>query len=460
MNPAARWAAPAPTYRSTPGQAGTDLGFILLILANFLLYVRPTEYVSGVFGSRLYAVVLLLCCLVSLRPMLAQISGANLLARPVTFCVLALLLAIVVSALVRLEITVAADGGFVFLKVTIYFLLLTALVTTPGRLQILLFWLPLFTLVIAVLSILQYHGAIQLQQFASNDLAEQYTNAATGQAFTVRRLTATGLFADPNDLCSILAFCMMLSLYWMAELRGALARVFWLGLFLVLGYAIFLTQSRGGLLAMLAGVFALFWMRYGGLRATALLCLCLPVLLLMGSGRQTDLTLGRSTGQARIQIWSDALLAFRQSPLFGTGYSLFAGIDGQVAHNSFLHSFADLGLFGGMFFVGAWGVALLEMYRLRPAAGYIVDSELRRLHPYLLAALVSYMTAMFSLTLCYEVPTYTVLGVVGAYLFMVIRQPATRPLTVDARLLQRFLGVSLLFLFLIYCFVRLTVFRG
>ena len=105
-------------------------------------------------------------------------------------------------------------------------------------------------------------------------------------------------------------------------------------------------------------------------------------MLVFFAGRQTSISAPPTApAQDRIQLWSDGLLLFRQSPLFGIGRDQFDKAEGLVAHNSYVHTFAKLGLFGGFFFIGAFVVALESLYRLGTSGRSILDPDLRRLHP-------------------------------------------------------------------------------
>src|SRR5205814_9877341 len=106
----------------------------------------------------------------------------------------------------------------------------------------------------------------------------------------------------------------------------------------------------------------------------------LPAMFFVFAGRQTNISTGADdTMQARIQLWSEGLQLFREAPLFGIGYREYAEQAGQVAHNSFVHCYTELGFFGGTAFLSAFACVVLGLYRLggRPAPG--TDPGLARL---------------------------------------------------------------------------------
>jgi hypothetical protein len=428
------------------------LGFGLFILLNAALYLRPAEIVPGLLGLEIYLVFILGCFAVAFPAILEQLSPRALEAWPITVCVLGLLLAVLLSHLSRFDLTDAALCGFEFFKIAVYYLLFVGLVTTPARLGQFLFWLVIFAAALALLAVLQYHDLIQFPTLKTLQAIEK--DQASGRDIVVRRLQATGPFHDPNDLCVLLVIGILLSLYWLTDRCLGLARFVWLASLGLFFYALALTQSRGGLLALLGGLLVFLRLRFGWTLTLVMGACGLPVLFLALAGRQTELSATTGTGQERIQIWSDGLMLFRDAPLFGVGMNKYDESVGHVAHNSYLQAFAELGVFGGILFIGGFACALGSLRRLGLKGRQILQPELRRLHPYLAGALAGYAVGMLSLTLNYIVPTYMMLGLAAGYCQMTPVRPPLQASRFDLRLVGRFVWISLLFLAGIYLFVR------
>jgi O-antigen ligase len=390
------------------------MDFFLLLLLNATLFIRPAEIVPDFHDLSIYQVLILVGLAVSFVPVVRQLGPGSLGSRPITACVVGLLPAVVLSHGAHFNTWEARMSGLEFAKVLLYYLLLVGVLTTPGRLRRFLFGLAGFTLVVAVLALLQYHGIVSIP--ALEVLKETGTDPETGDRIDVVRLRSTGIYNDPNDLCLILLIGLAVGLYGLASLRLGLARFLWMAPVGLFGYALMLTQSRGGFLALLVGALVLFRSRFGLARTIPLALVALPVLVLVFGGRQTnfDLSSSEDTGQARIQLWSEGLQLFQQSPLFGIGQGQYAEEVGLAAHNSYVHAFTELGLFGGTLFVGAFALALGTLLRPgRPSE--VGDPELRRLRPYLAAVVAAYMTGMLTLSRCYIQPTYLVLGLATVY---------------------------------------------
>src|SRR5205085_1542342 len=80
----------------------------------------------------------------------------------------------------------------------------------------------------------------------------------------------------------------------------------------------------------------------------------------------------------------------REAPLFGIGYREYSEQVGQVAHNSFVHCYTELGFFGGTAFLGAFFCTLLALFRLGGQRVPTADPALARLRPYVLTLVLGY----------------------------------------------------------------------
>ena len=296
---------------------GHGPAFVVFLVVNAFLFVRPSDVIPAIQGDQIYQYVIGLCLLLALPALMGLLAGDRLLTAPVVVCVLALLPITVASATVNLGLDEAWTHGFNFAKIIAYFLLLVALVTTPRRMKIFVGSLVVFATVMATMSILDFYKYIELPRPAVID----------GRVVTYEkdRMYGPGLFGDPNDLCTILATMLLLTLGLLANSKVGMRRVVWMLPAALLGVGFALTQSRGGLLALLAGLALLIRLRFGWFRAITLGAIGFPALLLVLGGRQTALSAEVNTGQERIQLWSGALDLFRESPIFGVGPDQFKG---------------------------------------------------------------------------------------------------------------------------------------
>lgn len=438
------------------------MDFLLFLLVNATLFIRPGELAEGVANWPIYNVLILATLAVASLKVVPILSLKSLTAEPITTCVVGILAAVFLSHACRLDFWHAREGTIEFAKVVIYYLLIVAVVDSPARFRGFLAALVAFGMVLTSLALAHYHGWIEIPSLAA--FADREIDAATGEEFMMMRLCSTGIYNDPNDLSMILLVCAGSCAYLAAPRAGGLPKLQWIppaGLFL---YALTLTHSRGGFLALLAGTITLFYARFGGKKAALLACLALPVLFVLFAGRQTNISTSEDTGQDRIQLWVASFQMLRESPLFGIGWNQYHEKSGAglVAHNSFIHGYGELGFFGGTLFLGAFVYAAYTLHAIRRDDRRIGD-ELRRLRPYLLAMVVAYSVSMATLSRNYVVPTYMILGLVTAFLRLASRDdpalasPGGAIAPVDGRLMVRagYLGIA--FLIMANIFVKVFV---
>jgi hypothetical protein len=412
--------AAEPTRAANVGAAAprsTSLfAFACFLLLTAIVFLRPAEILPELEGLPIYECVMVVCLLSGFGAIIRQLRRRALAAHPWTLCVIALLPAIMLADLSQANLYGARTNGLDFAKVLLYYLLLLGHVNSLGRLRTFLVAVAFFVTLLAGLALLQYHGLIDVPNLEAMVENPGAINPDTGESAAVIRIMATGVFHDPNDFSLILGAVIMLSLYWVLEQPQWVLRSLWLCAVAVLTYAFILTQSRGGFLGLMAGGSVLLVSRFGwrrGLRAGVVL---LPLVLLVFAGRQLSLDISdtNDTGQARIQLWRDSLYLFRAAPIFGIGVGQLAEANDLVAHNSYVHAFTELGVVGGTLFVGSWYVliAALRRHRSEPVAADLPAAAWR---PYIFGMAVTYGAGLYSLTRCYALPTYLVLGIGGAY---------------------------------------------
>jgi len=434
------------------------MGRFLFLLVTATLFVRPGEIFPAVHAWSIYEFLILACLAVSLPGVLKQLSAVSLVENPITACIMGLWAAVVLSHLSHFFIWGARMSGFMFFKIVVYYLLLVANVDSEEHLRSFLRWLLLLITLLAALALLSAYHIVELPGI--DFFAQRQYDRVTGQTIILHRLRGTGIFNDPNDLAMILVAGVAIALYVVADPAAGMLRPLGLAQLGLFGYTIYDTQSRGGLLALLATLATLCQARWGWKRTALVAAIILPALLVAVKGRITNIdeAMDEGTGQSRIQLWSEGLQLFKHQLVFGIGEGNYAEEVGQVAHNSFVHAFTELGFFGGALFLGTFAAALFMLYRLRDdetLAEY--QSELKRMLPYVTAMLVGFAVSMLSLSRNYFVPTYLVLGVATSYVQIVTGPTQPLPLCFDSLFLKRLAFGSVCFLAVVYVFIRVTV---
>ena len=177
-------------------------------------------------------------------------------------------------------------------------------------------------------------------------------------------------------------------------------------------YTVYMTQSRGGLVAamMVPGVY--LFRRYG-LRGLILAgVLGLPLLLLGGRSGESaaESTIGR------YEAWGVGLDMFHHSPIFGVGARQFVEHHFLTAHNAYVLTLAELGFPGMVLFVAinylSVKALLVGLRELRDVPGSQVATVWGMS---LLASMAGILFQINTLSFAYHSVLWIFFGLVGAW---------------------------------------------
>jgi putative inorganic carbon (HCO3(-)) transporter len=435
------------TIDSSHADWADRIGFGLFMLATAVLLLRPADSIPAMLNLPIYQVVVSACVCLSIPRLIRQLTSQSP-ARPITQLIFGFWICVITSHLVRGSLWDIRTGGVEILKHLIYYLLIVSWVDSPARLRQFMLCLCICTLAQTITGLLEYDGWINLSTLRSINQIDP--SPGPGGASIVHRLCGIGIFNDPNDLCLLLVTSLALCFGFISY--HSLGR-FWFAWFLPLGffaYTISLTHSRSGFLSLLCTVIAILIVRYGRARAFLAAAVLVPLIFALFSGRQThmDLSDPEDTFQTRLDCWSDSMELFKSSPVFGVGQGQQAELRYHVAHNSFIQSFAELGFAGGACFLGAFLLVIRAIYQTNIAQA---EARLARLHPMVLAILVSYAVGLLALSRGYTGSTYLILGLGAAYINLT---PRIKPVRLNSSSIQWLCVASVAFIAATYLFVR------
>lgn len=149
---------------------------------------------------------------------------------------------------------------------------------------------------------------------------------------------------DPNDFAQLLVCVIpLLFLFWKPK-RAFTNTLFVLLPASILLYGIFLTHSRGGLLALVVVILFASRRRIGTLPAALIGgAVFLGAMALRFTGGRA---ISADSGSDRTELWSQGLTMVKEHPLFGVGYNRFMQNASNTAHNTIVVCAAEVGLIG------------------------------------------------------------------------------------------------------------------
>jgi O-antigen ligase len=208
-------------------------------------------------------------------------------------------------------------------------------------------------------------------------------------------------------------------------------RLFWLAVSAVLVYGIYLTDSRGTLLALLVLLGIYIWRKRGIIVAGMLGAAALGGLMMLPS-RLQDVDVSEESAFGRVDSWYEGLQMFMSNPVFGVGPGNYSDYNTLTAHNSFMLVLAETGYLGftvWLAFVcyGFWMMLvvmrssdddLVEHEGEEGAAEMIEDwHDDRRIAFTLLLSLCGFFAAAFFLSRSYVVTLYLLMALVVAHYY-------------------------------------------
>ena len=453
------------------------MAYVLFLLANSTLYIRPAELFPALGNVQFYLVLIVAAMLCAIRQIHNQVRLHTLVQQPINLCVLGVTLATATSHLSLGYVGGAAKSFEMMAKVCLYYLTLVAVINTPQRLRGFLLNCVLCSVFMIGYSVMDYRQFVEdwsgradiweiktLEQELGPDEPKQLRHSpendelsASGDVAWYFRLCGLGFFHDPNDMAQLIVMTAILCLYFMTDPKLTGVRYLWIPALGICAYAMYLTHSRGGILAGGVALMAYLATRYGGRVAAgigAMAALAVPVAL----GRQGNIDLSGGTGQQRIQLWADGLNQLKTSRFFfGIGEGMYAEVAGLVAHNSYVHAYVELGFIGGTFFMGCFFIPAWALFTMIRHKQPIEHEELRRMMPYLAGMGAGWCMSMMSLSRCYMPTTYMICGTLAVFMNLTgfyRRHPA--PLQqLDRPMTQRLVFASVALLGSLFVFVRL-----
>jgi O-antigen ligase len=385
--------------------------FPLMMLYLVLVLIRPQDYPAyvGAIPIPLQQVTLLLAAALWL------VSRRKVLSAPQNLLLLAFLLAMMVSVAVNGWLGGAIPILRDFAPVVLAYFLFANACFTRGRVETAMAVMSLCACVLAI------HGIEQ----SSTGIGWTGIGLSEGT-----RIQYVGIFNDPNDLGMLFVMCFPMCIY-LSRGGGWLGMrwLFWMAAALTLVYGIYLTDSRGTILALLAICGVYVWLKRGMVTAGVLGVIALVALKAMPS-RMQELEVGEESAMDRVYSWYEGLQMFQGKPLLGVGKGAYTDLYQLTAHNSLILVLAEMGIVGFTLWLAFMGYCLWMMVKVvtwRPAPGvdpeaYGLDASSvgewvqdRKVAVTLLLSLCGFMVSAFFLSRTYVITIYLFAGILVAH---------------------------------------------
>jgi hypothetical protein len=163
----------------------------------------------------------------------------------------------------------------------------------------------------------------------------------------VIRIKGLAFLGDPNDYAQFMvALIPCMFFFW----KKGSAFANFLFVYVPIGgiiYALYLSHSRGGMVALMAVCIVAGRKKIGILPAVVIGLVAFAGMTVLGFSGGRDV----GASEDRLAAWSRGILLIRSHPVFGIGFQGFSDYNDITAHNTFVVCAAELGLVGAFCFV-------------------------------------------------------------------------------------------------------------
>ncbi|MEY8215158.1 MAG: O-antigen ligase family protein, partial [Colwellia sp.] len=250
----------------------------------------------------------------------------------------------------------------IFVSSIIPLFLYSICITTIKRQHILMF----ICLIAALLMV--HNGHAQQSNFFGWALD---THSVGKLSIGEKRITYLGFFNDPNDLGMFLVMNIPFAVYFYNK-GGFLSKTFMLGVLAALGYGIYITGSRGTALGAFGLIAVYYLVVNAGAKLFVAAIVFAPIAGTIILSLQSNID---DSADGRLEAWYAGVLMLLHNPVFGIGKGQFLEEHGLVAHNSYIHVAAELGVPGYSLWGGALVLTVLTNYLFIKARKKQVDPE-------------------------------------------------------------------------------------
>jgi hypothetical protein len=397
------------------------MSFALFIVYLLMVFVRPAEHFVELREVPFMEIASILALV---GAALAILMGSR---PPLRAGQVSLLLSIVVWMLFTVVVTPASSSenfdkvlGFVK-SATTAFLLVILNVTTVRRVRAVAFVLTIPAVFLAVRTASDYQTHLEeVSRHTRGDLETEGadttwdSNEPSGEAAPKFapddefRVMNKGLFGDPNDLAltliAILPFTIALRRR-ASPVRNVL--LVWLPVAVII-YGIYVTRSRGGVLALACVLGLLVRHRLGN--SLSLATAGIAVVGLMGAGFVGSRSMSMDqSAEGRVEMWSAGLQNLKGSPVWGIGFSNFDGVNVKAAHSAYVQCFAELGIVGYVLWLALMMVTLDDLRQIH-ATAQPEDADLRLWGRAIQVSLIGFLIGAIFLSRAYDVQLFILLG--------------------------------------------------
>ncbi|MBF0331974.1 MAG: O-antigen ligase family protein [Candidatus Omnitrophica bacterium] len=383
------------------------MSFFTFFLYLVCVFIRPQDWMPAFSGKPLINILGIATIIFLIFESSGKSEGRRMVKAPQTWMMLCFFLTILMSHVTHMYFWGMQDSFAKFFPTFILFFVILNAINTERRLK------ATITIITLIMGLLVMQGIYQMHN-GFGWAGQVLTTQGDGQGGIISRINWVGIFGDPNDLALTFVIGIGFLLPFVFSNINILTRLLSAAFVAYLGYGIFLTNSRGGQIALMAAA-GYFFIRktkrfvLGGILGGA----AAAAVLVFGPSRMSALSSSEDSAAARLDLWYGGLQLFKSNPIFGRGFGMFMEDLPQTAHNSYVLAVAELGFVGlflwiAMIYISMKGLLMVQN-KNKDLANYALGIQ---------TALFGFCVAAFFLSRTYVILPYMLFAMAGSLVWL------------------------------------------
>lgn len=333
----------------------------LILMYLLALLVRPQDWFGPLMGLPTGYVITLTMFVGGLFNYLSNPRKYSL---PQNWLLPTYVILVVFSTLSNVNASAATEQAVAYVQRSVAFFSIVWLVNTRERIFFTIkcfMWIVLF---------LAFQAMLQAQTGLS------WGGQTMMPGYTEIRVRWHGDWDGPNVFAILFIIGVAFSLEFMFGAYKLSAKFAAAVFFVMACIAIYLTNSRGAILALMGMISFYFKARFSKKVAIGLVSVAVFGMLVLGPSRMSEMNSKESSAHERSWAWEQGLTLLRENPILGVGRGQFSErIDsGLIAHNNYVQNFSELGLPGFFIFISllwfCWKSGMLLSRVRRPGSSW------------------------------------------------------------------------------------------
>ena len=313
------------------------MGMFFTLLYLLIGYLSPGVLFGSLAAYHIEIVVAAVAVIVSVPALLES----NLLRQPQILAIAGMTFAVFCSLAASGWLGGAPSAVYDFLPNVFLYFLIVLHCKTRRHLQLII-----LTLLIACVFV-TFQGWLALR---ANDANSLYIYAqGIGEGKQILRIRGLSFISDPNDFSQVLVSLLPAMFFFWKKGSGLRNAAFVYAPLVFLVFAMYLTHSRGAIMALLVVIIVAGRRKIGTIGALVAAGAMFAVSSAAGwsGGREISV----EAGADRMEAWAIGLQLIRSHPIFGVGFLRFSDYYVITAHNTIVVCAAELGFVGLFFWV-------------------------------------------------------------------------------------------------------------